>query len=184
MIMGAEGLRETSEVAVMNNNYLVQKLLGATPVSPHRATEALQEITHAMDQIELITCPFEMGEEEAKNCGFTPTVIGSIAKGRTTATDTINAAREMLNQNVHLVLFAGGDGTARDVCESIDKKVPALGIPADVKIHFAVFAVNLRKAGELTVRFLQGEASLREAEVMDVDEQAFRGGRLSAKLYG
>lgn len=158
--------------------------LGATPVSPVRATEALREIAHAADQIEVLTYPFDMGEQEARSCGLTPTVVGSIVRGATAGVDTMNAARDMVQHQVDLILFAGGDGTARDVCESIDQKVPALGIPTGVKVHSAVFAINPRKAGELAARFLQGEVSLREAEVMDVDEEAFREGRLSARLYG
>jgi predicted polyphosphate/ATP-dependent NAD kinase len=159
--------------------------LGAMPVSPSRTIEALKEIASIVDRIELVTCPLKMGEEEALSCGFDPIVIDRIAKGdETGAADTKNAARAMLNSQVDLLLFAGGDGTARDICASIDQSLPALGIPTGVKIHSAAFAVNPRRAGELAVKFLQGEAPLREAEVMDIDEQAFRNGRLSAELYG
>jgi len=158
--------------------------LGATPVSLVRATEALQMIAPIKDEIELIAYPFEMGEDEARNCGFDPIIIGAITRGETTATDTNNAAREMLKLRVELILFAGGDGTARDIYEAIGQEVPALGIPAGVKIHSGVFAVNPRKAGELALRFLKGSAKLREAEVMDIDEEAFRRGRVSARLYG
>jgi len=158
--------------------------LGATPVSPARTIEALREIAQVADSIELVTYPFDMGEEEARESGFDPTVVGSITKNETTAADTVNAATEMLKCQVDLILFAGGDGTARDVCRSVGQNVPALGIPTGVKMHSAVFAVNPRKAGELTVRFLQGEASLCEGEVMDTDEQAFREGRISAQLCG
>jgi len=158
--------------------------LGARPVSPARTIETLKEIAKIADQIELVTCPRGMGQEEALSCGFDPTVIDAITKGETSAADTKNAARVMLELQVDLLLFAGGDGTARDICVSIDQNIPALGIPTGVKIHSASFAVNPRRAGELAVKYLQGEAPLREAEVMDVDEKAFRNGRLSAELYG
>ena len=158
--------------------------LGATPVSPFRAIEALERVASIKDHIELITYPSEMGEDEARKCGLDPIVVGSITRGKTTATDTKNAAREMLKLHVDLILFAGGDGTARDICEAIDQNVPALGIPSGVKMHSGVFAINPKKAGELTVKFLQGEAELREVEVMDIDEEAFRKGRVSARLYG
>lgn len=158
--------------------------LGAKPVSPSRATAALERVAQIKDDIELVTYPFEMGEDEARQCGLNPAVTGSITKGKTTATDTKNAAREMHKLKVDLILFAGGDGTARDIYEAVGLKVPALGIPAGVKIHSGVFAINPKKAGELAVKFLQGEAELREAEVMDIDEEAFRKGRVSARLYG
>lgn len=158
--------------------------LGATPVSQVRAAEALERVINIKDRLELITYPFEMGEDQAKKCGLNPIVIGSITRGRTTPTDTKNAAREMLKLQVDLILFAGGDGTARDICEAVGQKVPALGIPAGVKIHSGVFAINPRKAGELALKFLWEEAPLREAEVMDTDEDAFRKGRISARLCG
>jgi len=158
--------------------------LGATAISPLRALETLQTLANAKDEFELVTYPYEMGQNVAKKCGLDPEVIGSIARGKTTATDTKNAARDMANLRVDLILFAGGDGTARDICEAIDVEVPALGIPAGVKMHSAVFAVSPKKAGELAMSFLRGEAPLREAEVMDIDEDAFRRNRVSARLYG
>jgi predicted polyphosphate/ATP-dependent NAD kinase len=61
----------------------------------------------------------------------------------------------------------------------------ALGIPAGVKIHSAVYATSPRSAGELALLYLQGRVEgLREAEVMDIDEEAFRQGALAARLYG
>lgn len=160
------------------------RALGAKPIAPARAVEALKQLFTIRDKIEIITYPYEMGEEEARECNFEPTVIGSITRGRTTADDTKNAAREMLKLQVDLILFVGGDGTARDIYEAADLKVPTLGIPAGVKIHSGVYAINPKKAGELAVKFLREGASLREAEVMDIDEDAFRKGRVSARLYG
>jgi len=161
--------------------------LGSKPESPRRAIEALKEVISLKDSIELITYPYEMGENEAKECGFNPAVIGSVEKGNTTAKDTKNAARGMLKLKVDLLLFAGGDGTARDVYNAIGNNIPALGIPAGVKMHSAVYATTPANAGRLTAAYLAGKSSalrLREAEVMDIDEQAFRENRLSARLYG
>jgi predicted polyphosphate/ATP-dependent NAD kinase len=159
--------------------------LGALPTSPGRAVEALKRIASIRDCIQLITYPHEMGEDEARESGFEPLVLGSIERGRTTSADTRSAAEEMFELGVDLIIFAGGDGTARDVYEAVDGKMPVLGIPAGVKIHSAVFAVNPTRAGDLASMYLTGEGTTtREAEVMDVDEQAFRENRISAKLYG
>jgi predicted polyphosphate/ATP-dependent NAD kinase len=159
--------------------------LGAVPESLNRAALALERIKPIKHDLEVITYPGEMGEDAARACGFEPTVIGSIKPGETTAEDTGHGAREMLRLEVNLLLFAGGDGTARDICNAVGTGIPVLGIPAGVKIHSAVFAINPISAGGLAALYLQGRvSSLREAEVMDIDEAAFRRGIVSAKLYG
>jgi predicted polyphosphate/ATP-dependent NAD kinase len=158
--------------------------LGAVPQSLNRAIQALERLK-PVDELEVITYPGEMGEEAARACGLEPTVIGSIKPGKTTPEDTMNAAGEMLRLHVDLLLFAGGDGTARDVYNAIGEELPALGIPAGVKIHSAVFGANPISAGDLAASYLQGKVSnLREAEVMDIDEGAVRQGVVSARLYG
>ena len=158
--------------------------LGAVPQSLNRAVQALERIKSVSD-LEVITYPGEMGEDAARECGFEPTVIGSIQPGETIPEDTRMAAREMLQLNVDLLLFAGGDGTARDIYNAVGEGIPVLGIPAGVKIHSAVFGTNPLNAGDLAALYLQGKVSnLREAEVMDIDEEAFRQGVVSAKLYG
>jgi predicted polyphosphate/ATP-dependent NAD kinase len=158
--------------------------LGAVPQALDRTIQALQQL-RPLHRLQLITYPEEMGEQAARVCGFAPTVIGTIASGATTPADTVQAAREMLALQAQLLLFAGGDGTARDIYNAVGTAVPVLGIPAGVKIHSAVFATSPRNAGNLARAYLEGQvSSLREAEVMDIDEQAIRQGVVSAKLYG
>ena len=91
--------------------------LGAKPTSPSRAIEALNEVLPIKNQIELITYPRDMGEAEAQACGFKPKVIGALGEGETSPEDTRDAARAMLKSEVDLILFVGGDGTARDIQE-------------------------------------------------------------------
>jgi predicted polyphosphate/ATP-dependent NAD kinase len=160
--------------------------LGSTPISPKRTMEALKRLTMIKDNIELITYPYNMGEEEAKESGFDPTVIGSITKGETTSSDTRKAAKEMAALKTDLLLFAGGDGTARDIYDAVEETIPVLGIPTGVKIHSAVYAINPLMAGELAIIHLKSFSSLLcEAEVMDIDEKALREeDRISAKVYG
>jgi len=159
--------------------------LGAKPEAPGRAVEALKVIARVKDSIEIITYPHEMGEDECRQAGFDPVVIGSITSGATTPEDTMEAAAQMAARGVDLILFAGGDGTARNIYNAVGERVPALGIPAGVKIHSGVYAVTPRGAGEVCALFLEGKlVNIREAEVMDIDEEAFRQGVVTAKLYG
>ncbi len=158
---------------------------GELPVAPARAVQALAPLAALGIRIELLACGGEMGEREAVAAQLAPTVIG-VATGRTTsARDTRAAAAVMAERGVDLLLFAGGDGTAVDIFEAIGDQVPVLGIPAGVKMHSAVFAINPRSAGELIARLArEGVRRLRPAEVMDVDEALLRAGSVSARLHG
>jgi predicted polyphosphate/ATP-dependent NAD kinase len=105
----------------------------------------------------------------------------------TTADDTQRAARDLLAAGVDLILFAGGDGTARNICAAVGDAVPVIGVPAGVKIHSAVYATTPAAAGDVCCLFLyerHAAVRLREGEVMDIDEEAFREDRVSAHLYG
>jgi predicted polyphosphate/ATP-dependent NAD kinase len=158
--------------------------LGAEPASPGRAVSTLRALAELKPEIELLTYPFEMGEDEARAAGFDPIVLGSVRTGQTTASDTRRAAKELAARGVDLLLFVGGDGTARDIHEAVGTAVPVLGTPAGVKIHSSVYAINPRRAADLIRDYLAGRARTREMEVMDVDEDLFRAGRVSARLYG
>jgi predicted polyphosphate/ATP-dependent NAD kinase len=157
---------------------------GALPVAPTRAVEALRLLVPAGTGVELFAYPGEMGADEARAAGLEPVVVGSLGPV-TSAADTRAAASAMADAGVDLLLFAGGDGTAVDVLGAIGGRVPVLGIPAGVKMHSAVFAVNPKSAGEIALRFVAGGVrEFREAEVMDVDEDVLRQGSVSARLHG
>jgi len=178
---GRVGLKGTDGADILEK--AIQR--GAVPESPGRAAAALRRLESLKSTIEIITYPGEMGEDTALTCGFEPRVIGAIRKGKTGASDTRNAARSMAERAVDLLLFAGGDGTARDICSAVGGGMVTLGIPAGVKIHSAVFARSPLHAGNLAALYLRNQApELKEAEVMDIDEESFRRGRVTAKLYG
>ena len=84
-----------------------------------------------------------------------------------------------------MLLFAGGDGTARNICATINDTVPVLGVPAGCKIHSGVYGVTPKAAGCVVRRLILGElVTLADADVMDIDEVAFRQGKVKAKRYG
>ncbi len=156
--------------------------LGAVPMSPQRTVEALKELRGL--SFTLYTYPGKMGETEALEAGLKPTVLGELSND-STAEDTKRAAELMLEQGLDLLVFAGGDGTARDIYTVVGDKVPVLGIPTGVKIHSGVYAVDPRSAGELLLRFIEdGNVDYKLEEVMDIDEEAFRNNTLQARLYG
>lgn len=158
--------------------------LGAKPVAPPRAETFLLHLKKLIGgNFDLLAGAGWMGEFEAKNVGLECTAIGE-RKDKTTARDTKEVAEEMLKRRVDLLVFCGGDGTARDLLDVIGLSLPVLGVPSGVKMHSAVFAVTPEGAARVASRFLSEGLPLREAEVMDVDEEAFRENRLSAKLYG
>jgi predicted polyphosphate/ATP-dependent NAD kinase len=176
---GAVGLKGTDGKAIVNR----ARSLGAKPVAPARTEAFLAELNPVESGVRLVVGAGSMGEDEAKSAGFTYKVLGE-RKKETSAEDTVAIAKKMVDAGVALLVFCGGDGTARDIQRTVNMNVPVLGVPTGVKMHSAVFAVNPQAAAGVTIRFLYGELSLREAEVMDVDEKAFREGRLSAELYG
>jgi predicted polyphosphate/ATP-dependent NAD kinase len=176
---GAVGLKGTD-----GKNILEEAIhLGAEPVAPVRAKTFLSELKAAKEDLQLMVGAGWMGENEVQNQGYTCKVFGEKRK-ETNAEDTIDIARRIVEEGVDLLIFCGGDGTARDVLKAVDSKLPVLGVPTGVKMHSAVFAVGPRAAARIALRFLWKELPLWEAEVMDVDEEAFREGRVSARLYG
>jgi predicted polyphosphate/ATP-dependent NAD kinase len=180
-IGGRVGLKGSDGAAIQRQALA----LGAEREAEIRTAEALERLAPLKEALELITYPGEMGEEIARAFGWAPTVIGSIQPGKTTAEDTARAAADMLERGADLLLFAGGDGTARDICGAVGENVPVLGIPAGVKIHSAVFGASPASAGDLAFGFLQGRVrGLQAAEVMDIDEDAYRRGEVAARLHG
>jgi len=157
--------------------------LGAEPVAPARAESFLSELKAIKKDVRLIVGAGLMGETEARNHGYSCKVFGE-KREETKPEDTVETAKEIVKEGVDLLIFCGGDGTARDVLNAVDKQVPVLGVPTGVKMHSAVFAVDPKAAARIASRFLRKQLPLWEAEVMDIDEEAFRRGRVSARLHG
>ncbi len=158
---------------------------GATPVAPRRALEFLAA-TAAMKLPPLawLTCGAPMGEAEVQ---ATPGLSGRFEVSyrpppESTREDTLKASAAFLRARARLIIFVGGDGTARDVAQGVGRDVPILGVPAGVKMHSAVFSHHPRDAARVLRGFLDGELQTTEAEILDVDEEAYRAGSWLLRL--
>ena len=176
---GAVGLKGTDGNEILNKAIA----LGAKPIASAKAEIFLSNLTAAKEHIKFLVGAGEMGEFKVKKLGFNCKVLGQ-AKIQTSPEDTQIIAHQMQESKVDLLIFCGGDGTARDILKAVTLSVPVLGVPTGVKMHSAVFAITPQAAARVALRFLFASLPLRETEVMDVDEQAFREGHVSAELYG
>lgn len=165
--------------------------LGAQPNAINRAREVLKELKSMKSKLRFITCPGIMGESVLKEMNFEYTCINHQIFSRiknildTTPKHTKIASEIMKNdRNLKIILFVGGDGTARDIVNIIGNDKPCLGIPAGVKIFSSVFSLNPRKASSTIIQFLYNEIPLKKSEVLDIDENEYRNGNLISKLYG
>lgn len=156
---------------------------GAKPMAPTRMTQAIAAIN--TQEIAFYTWGGDMGENSVKEAGFESTVVGAPDNWPTSAEDTLKAAKALAEQGVDLILFAGGDGTARNIFEALGGSLPVLGVPAGVKIHSGVYTLTPTAAGQLITELVEGKlVRMEQAEVRDIDEQAFREGRVRAQYYG
>ncbi len=126
-----------------------------------------------------------MGQRSLRACGFDCEVLGEPARSLSDPADSRRAAAAMLEAGVDLLLFAGGDGTARDIYDAVGQRLPVLGVPAGVKMHSGVFAVSPEAAGELLLKLARGGlVGLQLREVRDIDEEAFRHDEVRSRFYG
>ena len=172
--------------------------LGARPLAGVRAGAALGElcvrhtpaptVTPPGPGLLVVTAAGPLGADSVAAAGLRARVVYAPKDERdTSAADTAAAVRAVVADGIDLLLFAGGDGTARDVLAALgDAPCPVLGVPTGVKMHSAVFAVSPRAAGEVAAAWLarEGAVRLRDAEVMDRDEAALGEGRVTSRLFG
>jgi predicted polyphosphate/ATP-dependent NAD kinase len=171
---GAVGLKGTDGLAA------AALARGARPLAAVRARACLHLLSREAGLI-FSTASGQMGEDELRHCGLQYTVAYQAAE-ESSSLDTRQACQAFLEECVDLILFCGGDGTARDISSCVGMQ-PILGIPAGVKMHSGVFAISPEAAAELALGFLKGELKTRETEIVDVDEELYRAGELQTRLY-
>lgn len=179
---GKVGLKGT------DNAYKEALAKGATPIAPSRATEFLRKLKRNLtnEQIAVLTCPGIMGEEEAIGADFPVKVLPMRIEETTTANDTKTAVDLLNSAGVDLIVFVGGDGTAKDIFDAArnSPQTPVLGVPSGVKMYSGVFAISPMDAVEVVLAYAQGHASTTELEIMDSDEKAIQKDVFAVKLLG
>ena len=162
---------------------------GAVPSAGARAGEMLASLSeHVMSRsappaINWITCAGAMGEDSLRGAGFDAIDVVYEPEDPPSERDTRRAVRSFIDVDAELILFCGGDGTARDVCAITRRRVPILGIPAGVKMYSGVFGISPARTAEILIGFLEDRLGMIDADVLDVDEERFRAGELQVKLY-
>jgi len=154
---------------------------GAIPQAQNRAQVTITLIAQERG-LYFVSCSGAMGEVTLRETGVPDYEVLYHYTGKSSADDTRQAALSFKKAGVDMILFCGGDGTARDIFDAVDRDVPILGIPAGVKMYSSVFAIDPATAAELVIRY--DVKSLRDSEVMDVDEDAYRHNELKTRLYG
>ena len=157
---------------------------GASEKAHLRCEEAFSHLLDIKDEFMVYTGNHRLGEDEMKKLGINYELVYE-TDANTTAEDSKNLLREILKKDVDLIVFAGGDGTARDVYDIVKLDKPVIGIPAGTKMHSSVFGVSPKSTAEVIRAFIMDESyEIVESEVMDIDEEAFRKEILNVKLYG
>ncbi|MDD1755682.1 MAG: ATP-NAD kinase family protein [Methanomassiliicoccales archaeon] len=175
---GSVGLKGTDGREIFEE----AKRRGARPVAEGRMRDVLSHIPRT-GGLRFLTASGAMGEGLLATFSFPYDVVHR-SEADPSSQDTRSACAQFLSMGARLIIFGGGDGTARDVMDAVGERVPVIGVPSGVKMHSAVFANTPQDAASLIVKYLSPGLPLRKSEVMDIDEEAFREGRLSARLYG
>ena len=155
---------------------------GAVPISVDRAVTALSSIPSSLD-VQFLTASGEMGERALARAGIPFRIVYDLP-GETSPFETMEVCAAFVREKVSLIIFCGGDGTAKDVLDEVGDRVPMVGIPAGVKMHSGVFLNSPSGLGPLLEYFSKGDHRTEMAEVADVDESAVRDGRISDRVHG
>jgi predicted polyphosphate/ATP-dependent NAD kinase len=169
---------------------------GAVPVAGEKSLRTLKALLSSPELVNMrekpldvtwLTCGGEMGADVLKSGGVKEDdikIVYTPTSEQTTAEDTSNACKLFAEKKPELVVFCGGDGTARDIFSVLKGKIPMLGIPAGVKMHSGVFGITPEAAAQILSEYLDGKLNFADVEIIDLDEDAYRQGNWNLKLFG
>ena len=164
--------------------------VGATPLSGDRARAFAEAFVLLSRDDPGLAVPWlagggPMGEEALRRGGIPADRINVVHKPppRTTVEDTRLTVEGAIDRGAELIVFCGGDGTARDVAEAARDRIPIVGIPSGVKMYSSLFAVSPLASANVLAAFLRGELRMGSAEILDLDEDAYRNGEWRIRLF-
>jgi predicted polyphosphate/ATP-dependent NAD kinase len=115
--------------------------------------------------------------------------IGTTPKA-TSDEDTLALVKDLVNAKVEAIVYAGGDGTTRDIVKALEhlgddaQEIPLVGVPGGVKMHSGCFATTPKAAAEVVLAFILGDLRCAITEVMDLDEDVYQQGVWKVRMYG
>lgn len=161
---------------------------GAKPIAEKKSINMLKNFVskyNSKNKIDWYTCGKKMGEEELRKAGIQNfEIVYSPENKKTSSKDTKKACKKFLEKKIDLIVFCGGDGTARDIYNTVKTKTPILGIPSGVKMHSGVFGINIDASAKILHEFVNERLTIGDADIMDLDEDLYRKGEWKVKLFG
>lgn len=177
---GRVGLKGTDGKEVLEK----ARSLGAEPEATTKASLMLQQLTALSKHVKFLTGTGQMGANVLSEYDFNFDVIHAVS-GDSTQEDTIALVQALEDSEVELILFVGGDGTARDVHSALTTDIPVIGVPAGVKIYSAVHGNSPESAGRLAAGVITEKiTTFNKAEVIDLDETGFRNDEVNISVFG
>lgn len=163
--------------------------MGARQRAVERTHRAFSVLSEAGLAVKIYCWDGAMGADALQGLDLDHEVCGHSEVQLSEPSDTRAAAQVLAKLDIDVLVFAGGDGTARDVLDALEQastpQRACLGIPCGVKMHSSVYAVSPEAGGELLQRLARaGLVNVERREVRDIDEDAFRAGSVKARYYG
>ena len=139
------------------------------------------------ENIEWVTSDGRMGSDWFPN-NFSDKVESiHSSKGKTSASDTCDLVKQLLESKIDVLIYGGGDGTTRDIVRNLQEnncpELPIIGVPSGVKMHSGCFATSPKAAAEVLSSWIRGDLLVSNTEVLDLDEEKYRQGKWIVKLY-
>jgi predicted polyphosphate/ATP-dependent NAD kinase len=161
---------------------------GAEVRASARMQRCLSLLKGFASSIDIFCFTGDMGETAVRDAQLAYRIVGASQSIPSGPTDTVAAVKALVQESVDIILFAGGDGTARNIADALQQinaeHQVVLGVPSGVKMHSGVYAVTPEAAGEILLCLLNGQmVNVQACDVRDIDEVAFREGKVRTRFY-